>query len=120
VNASPEGGGEVEITTSEMDADIPCSYPATITVDYGDDITIEAIPSAGYHFTGWEGEPTIDERRNPIKTTFDNPIEITATFALDFIEFAWLITHHSPTRAALSSLPTTWNPAEPPLSHRLL
>jgi hypothetical protein len=88
VNASPEGGGEVEITTSEMDADIPCSYPATITVDYGDDITIEAIPSAGYHFTGWEGEPTIDERRNPIKTTFDNPMEITATFALDFIEFA--------------------------------
>ena len=89
MDVSPEDGGEVEITTSEMDADIPCSYPAVITVDFGDNIIIEAIPSAGYHFTEWTGGgKTIDEHRNPIEMTFKDPLDVTANFAPDFIEFA--------------------------------
>jgi hypothetical protein len=87
VDISPEDGGEVEITTSLMDADIPCLYPASISIDFGDDIIIEAIPSAGYHFTGWSGEPTINKHRNPIITEFNNPLDITANFAPDFIDY---------------------------------
>ncbi len=69
-----------------MDADIPCSYPATITVDEGDEVMLEAIPAEGYHFAGWEGEPTI--KRNPANIEVIRNIEITATFELDFIEFS--------------------------------
>jgi hypothetical protein len=87
VDISPEGGGEIEITTSLMDADIPCLYPMSISVDFKDDIIIEAIPSAGYHFTGWSGEPTFDELRNPIKTEFNNPLDLTANFAPDFTNY---------------------------------
>ncbi|MBN1862080.1 MAG: hypothetical protein JW790_00330 [Dehalococcoidales bacterium] len=87
MDISPEDGGEVEITTSLMDADIPCLYPASISIDFGDDIIIEAIPSAGYHFTGWSGEPTINKHRNPIITEFNNPLDLTANFAPDFIDY---------------------------------
>ena len=56
-------------------------------MDLGDDIIIEAVPASGYHFTGWSGEPTIDEDDNPLEIDFVNSIEITANFAPDFIEF---------------------------------
>jgi hypothetical protein len=55
-------------------------------VDEGDEITLEAIPAEGYHFAGWEGEPTI--RRNPAEIEVIRNIEITAVFELDFIEYA--------------------------------
>jgi hypothetical protein len=56
-------------------------------VDLGDDIIIEAVPASGYQFTGWSGEPTIDEDDNPIEITFVNSISITANFAPEVIEF---------------------------------
>jgi hypothetical protein len=80
VDINPEDGGFVEIN-----GDAPCSYPDTVTVDEGDLVTLEAIPAAGYHFTGWSGEPTI--KRNPAEIEIVRNIEITANFALDFIEF---------------------------------
>jgi hypothetical protein len=85
VDVNPEGFGEVEITTPDMEADIPCSYPAVITVDEGDEVILEAISAAGYHFTGWSGEPTI--KRNPAEIEVIRNIEITANFAPDFIDF---------------------------------
>ncbi len=57
-------------------------------MDLGDDIIIEAIPASGYHFTGWSGEPTIDENDNPLEIVFVNSISITANFAPDLIEFS--------------------------------
>jgi len=40
-----------------------------------------------YQFTGWSGEPTIDEDENPLEITFVNSISITANFAPEVIEF---------------------------------
>jgi len=80
VDVNPEDGGFVEIN-----GDAPCSYPDTVTVDEGDLVILEAIAAAGYHFTGWSGEPTIE--RNPVEIEVVRNIEITANFALDFIEF---------------------------------
>jgi hypothetical protein len=80
---SPEVGGTVEI-----DDDAPCSYPATITVDLRDTITIKAVPSAGYHFSGWSGEPTLDEHDNPVEVEVRGPMAITANFTADFCEFS--------------------------------
>ncbi len=57
-------------------------------MDLGDDIIIEAIPASGYHFTGWSGEPTIDENDNPLEIVFVNSISITANFDLNLIEFS--------------------------------
>jgi hypothetical protein len=87
VDISPANGGTVERTTKELDADAPCSYPDTVSVDLGDDIIIEAVAASGYHFTGWSGEPTIDEHYNPLEIIFVNSISITANFVPDIIEF---------------------------------
>jgi hypothetical protein len=70
-----------------LNADAPCSYPNTVSVDLGDDIIIEAVPASGYHFTGWSGEPTIDEHDNPLELIFVNSLSIIANFAPDLIEF---------------------------------
>lgn len=56
-------------------------------MDLGDDIIIEAVPASGYYFTGWSGEPTLDENDNPLEITFTNSISITANFAPEVIEF---------------------------------
>jgi len=87
VDVSPANGGTVERTTKQLDADAPCSYPDTVSVDLGDDIIIEAVAASGYHFTGWSGEPTIDEHDNPLELIFVNSLSITANFAPDLIEF---------------------------------
>lgn len=70
----------------EINGDAPCSYPDTISVDVGDYVTLEAVPSAGYHFTEWSGEPTLDND-NPLEIKIVSNIEISANFAPDFIEF---------------------------------
>jgi hypothetical protein len=57
-------------------------------VDDGDYVTIEAVAASGYHFTGWSGEDTINERVNPLEITVIRNMTLTANFALDFIEFA--------------------------------
>lgn len=71
-----------------MDGNIPCDYPSdVITFDINEPIVIEAIPQEGYHFAGWEGEPTINERDNPLEIEIDNNMALTATFAPDFYEY---------------------------------
>ncbi len=87
MDVSPASGGTVERTTKQLAADAPCSYPDTVSVDLGDDIIIEAVAASGYHFTGWSGEPTIDEYDNPVELVFVNSLSITANFAPDLIEF---------------------------------
>jgi len=71
----------------EIDDDAPCSYPTTVTVDLRDFITLKAVPAAGYHFSGWGGEPTLDEHDNPVEIEVRGPMAITANFTADFNEF---------------------------------
>ena len=84
MDVTPEGWGNVEIN-----GDIPCNYPSEDFVfESGEDIIIEAVPHTGYHFAGWEGEPTINERDNPLEIEIDNNMALTATFAPDFYEYS--------------------------------
>ncbi len=83
MDRSPEGGGTIEI-----DGDAPCDYPAIITVDLDDYITLEAVPATDYHFTGWSGEESaIDENDNPLDIKVTRNMAITANFAPDFTKF---------------------------------
>lgn len=84
MDVTPEGWGNVEIN-----GDIPCNYPSEAFIfESGEEIVIEAVPQTGYHFAGWEGEPTINERDNPLEIEIDNNMALTATFAPDFYEYA--------------------------------
>ena len=88
MDVSPDGSGTVEVNG---DGDTPCSYPDTIDIDTGDNIILEAIPEAGYHFVNWSGEPIWDgestSSENPTEIRVINAMDITAHFAADSNEF---------------------------------
>lgn len=67
------------------DEDSPCSYPAVVEIETGDEITLEAIPESGYHFVNWSGEPLWDgessSNENPTPIRVTNAMDITANFS---------------------------------------
>jgi len=58
------------------------------------EVTVEAIPAAGYEFDGWTGDvPAGHETDNPLTVTMDGPLDLTASFAADLGE--GLVLHYT-------------------------
>jgi len=71
------GGGRVAVDLQERP-----SLPFTESYAEGAGIIIEAIPSFGYVFTGWEGH--ISSKENPEYIVMDCNKQVTAGFAVDW------------------------------------
>ncbi len=82
MDVNPRDNGNIEI-----DGETPRSYPFTLTVDYGTTVVLEAVPAPGYHFSKWDGEPTINDE-NPLDIWVTRNTEITALFIPDSNEFS--------------------------------
>jgi len=52
--------------------------PGTYTYDSGTQVSIAAVPNAGYRFSGWTGDASGTE--NPLSVTMDSDKSITANF----------------------------------------
>lgn len=66
IQTEVQGEGTVSSTPNNM------SYPR------GTEVTLEATPSAGYEFVGWEGDVT--ETANPLNLTIESSISVVAVF----------------------------------------
>ncbi len=73
------------------DGDSPCSYPAVVEVETGDEVALEAVPESGYHFINWSGEPVWDgestSSENPTAIRVTNAMDITANFSKESIVY---------------------------------
>lgn len=81
------------ITAAEIDDDYTLTVtaingavakiPAATLYDSGTTVSLDAMPSVGYHFTGWSGAAT--GATNPISVMVDDDKDVTATFELNVI-----------------------------------
>lgn len=58
--------------------------PADTTLEEGDNLTLEAMPSEGYRFIGWTGD--LDTTRNPLELEIDQNYDLVAEFQLKSYE----------------------------------
>lgn len=63
---------------NEVEPDV---FPFTFGFASGSKITVEAVPSFGYMFTGWGGH--LSGTENPAFIVMDCPKNVTAGFAVD-------------------------------------
>jgi uncharacterized repeat protein (TIGR02543 family) len=73
VNVSQSEGGTIKV-----EDETPASYPYDFTYTSGANVTVEAIPAAGYRFDGWTGSASDDT--NPIIVKMTCAKHITANF----------------------------------------
>ena len=76
MNVSPGGGGVVN-----MDQITPSTYPSTFTLNEGESINLEAMPTPGYRFDNWSG--ALSHSANPVTIVMDCNKSITANFTPD-------------------------------------
>jgi len=77
-----ESNGRYTLWTYEVDASVAVDGIGTVTgsghYEIGTEISLEAVPSVGYAFTGWSGDLTSSE--NPLTLTVTEDLSVTASF----------------------------------------
>ncbi|MCC6348971.1 MAG: lamin tail domain-containing protein, partial [Candidatus Eisenbacteria bacterium] len=71
----------LNVTVSPLAGGSVLRSPDQPSYDNGSTVQLTAVPSTGWHFTGWSGDAS--GNTNPLDVTMDADKSITATFAID-------------------------------------
>jgi hypothetical protein len=70
-------GSHGQVSVNGTPEPLPCSRP----FDYGEVVTLEALPDTGYHFSQWSGD--LSGSANPTTVTVSGDKTVTAGFAIN-------------------------------------